>query len=177
MTKDSSWRVRMVIFELLGFLGLCFEKDDKVKDVLLLFYSYLDQSAAMVRNEGIKQSTALAKVFGDDWITKEFIPQVHKMYDREKKGYNYRICYINSMAAVMPYMKKDSINSMVLPYFIKAIQDDVPNVSFCVCKRIKENRVYIDQNMFKTKLEGPLKEKQAHQDDDVKYYAEKALQS
>ena len=29
------------------------------------------------------------------------------MYDEDKKGYNYRMCCISSLAAVMPFMMKD----------------------------------------------------------------------
>jgi len=37
----------------------------------------------------------------------EFIPVVINHYTVDKKGYNYRMCCLNSLAAVMGFVMKD----------------------------------------------------------------------
>lgn len=56
---------------------------------------------------GVQEVAKLAEKFKSSWIENEFIPQVKSMYDEDKKGYNYRMCCISSLAAVMPFMMKD----------------------------------------------------------------------
>jgi len=56
---------------------------------------------------GINKSAVLAQSFKQDWIMTEYIPVVIKHYSVDKKGYNYRMCCLYSLAAVMPYIMKD----------------------------------------------------------------------
>lgn len=68
---------------------------------------YLTNTAASVRQMGIQKSSLLAKEFKGDWIMTEYIPVVNNHYTVDKKGYNYRMCCLNSLAAIMPYIMKD----------------------------------------------------------------------
>jgi hypothetical protein len=43
-------------------------------------------------------------------------------------GYNFRMTSIKSLSVVIKYMSKDDVNSMVVPIFVKACGDRVPNV-------------------------------------------------
>jgi hypothetical protein len=89
---------------------------------------------------GILKSQVLAQSFKQDWIMQEYIPVVNNHYTVDKKGYNYRMCCLNSLSAVMPYIMKDQVTSQVIPIFIKATKDDIPNVKFCVSKIIHAQR-------------------------------------
>ena len=89
---------------------------------------------------GIQKSQVLAQSFKQDWIMQEYIPVVNNHYTVDKKGYNYRMCCLNSLSAVMPYIMKDQVTSQVIPIFIKATKDDIPNVKFCVSKIIHAQR-------------------------------------
>jgi len=97
----------------------------------------------------------------------------------DKKGYNYRMCCLNSLASVMPYITKDQVSKLILPLFEKACKDEIPNVKFCVSKIIYTARQhnYIDHNDYNTKLAGPLKEMANDPDKDVAYFAQQALQT
>lgn len=138
---------------------------------------YLDNTAASVRLQGIKKSGQLAEAFGQDWILVEYIPVVVNKYAADKKGYNYRMCCLYSLAAVMPYTPKDAITQHIVPELIKASKDDIPNVKFTVSKIIIENKQYIDQNVMINQLVGPLKEMQQDADKDVAYFSAVALQT
>lgn len=106
MTKDGQWRVRMSVFELLAELGLIFGKADFQKHIQVIFLGYLQNTAALVRQTGVKKSALLADEFKDSWIVNDFIPAVNEQYRVDKKGYNYRICCLNSLAAMMPFLDK-----------------------------------------------------------------------
>ena len=96
-------------------------------------------------------------------------------YSVDKKGYNYRMCCLNSLAAIMPYILKDQITSLIIPIFLKACKDEIPNVKFCVSKIIHANRQYIEPNVYNNQLVGPLKEMANDSDKDVSHFAQVAL--
>jgi hypothetical protein len=101
----------------------------------------------------------------------EFIPVVINHYTIDKKGYNYRMCCLNSLAAVMPYVMKDQITQHIIPIFLKATKDDIPNVKFCVSKIIAKAKSLIDTNVFSSQLVPPLKEMAIDADKDVAHFA------
>lgn len=148
MTKDPQWRVRMGIFELIADLAIIFGKETYCKHLQSIFMGYLTSTAASVRQMGIAKSSILAAAFKADWVMNEYIPVVTNHFNVDKKGYNYRMCCLNSLAAVMPYILKDQITQHILPIFVKACKDDIPNVKFCVSKIIATGRTYIDTNVF-----------------------------
>lgn len=85
------------------------------------------------------------------------------------------MCCLNSLAAVIPSIPKDAITQHIIPTFLKATKDDIPNVKFCVSKIINANKQYIDQNVVSNMLIGPLKEMVNDSDKDVSYFAQVAF--
>ena len=136
---------------------------------------YLSNTAASVRQMGVDKSAVLGQQFGGEWIMNEYIPVVNNHYTVDKKGYNYRMCCLNSLAAVMPYIQKDQITQHIIPIFLKACKDDIPNVKFCVSRILDKQRTYIDANVFSNQIVGPLKELAGEADKDVAYFAQQAL--
>jgi serine/threonine-protein phosphatase 2A regulatory subunit A len=177
MTKDGQWRVRMGVFEVIADLAIIFGKDVFSKCLQQIFMGYLTNTAASVRTMGINKSSVLAQSFKSDWVMNEYIPVVTNHYTVDKKGYNYRMCCLNSLASIMPFIQKDQITQHLLPIFLKATRDDIPNVKFCVSKIIHQQRQFIDPNVFSNQLMGPLKEMSNDQDKDVAYFAQLALQA
>jgi serine/threonine-protein phosphatase 2A regulatory subunit A len=106
----------------------------------------------------------------------DYIPVVINHYTVDKKGYNYRMCCLYSLAAVMPYVMKEQITQHIIPIFVKATKDDIPNVRFCVSKIINETRAHIDTTVFANILIPQLKEMSNDSDKDVSYFAQVALQ-
>ena len=107
MTKDGQWRVRMSVFELIADLGIIFGKEIFIKHLQSIFMGYLSNTAASVRNMGISKSATLGHAFKSDWIMNEYVPVVINHYSVDKKGYNYRMCCLNSLESIMPYIQKD----------------------------------------------------------------------
>ena len=165
----------MGVFELIADLAVVFGKDVYVKHLQSIFMSYLTNTAASVRQMGVKKSAILAETFKEQWIMNDYIPVVTNHYTVDKKGYNYRMCCLNSLAAVMPYITKEQITQHIVPIFLKAAKDDIPNVKFCMSKIVKENKQYIDTNVYSNQMVGPLKEMTNDTDKDVAYFAQEAL--
>lgn len=62
------------------------------------------------------------------------------------------MCCLNSLAAVMPYIGKEQTTAHIIPIFVKATKDDIPNVKFCVSRIIAEKRAFIDANVYNSQL-------------------------
>lgn len=77
--------------------------------------SYLFNTAAAVRVMGIQKSRELAAVFKRDWVVESYIPTVLTAYKAEKKGYNFRICCLQSLEAVCEHITPDDLQSLVIP--------------------------------------------------------------
>mmetsp|Transcript_16622 Transcript_16622/g.15921 ORF Transcript_16622/g.15921 Transcript_16622/m.15921 type:complete len:98 (+) Transcript_16622:618-911(+) len=97
MTKDPQWRVRMAVFELIGDISKIFGREVFTKHLEHIFMSYLTNTAASVREMGIKKSKEIAEKFRQDWVVANYIPKVIENYNIDKQGYNYRMCYLLSL--------------------------------------------------------------------------------
>jgi len=177
MTKDGQWRVRMSVFELVADLAIIYGKEIYSKQLQNIFMGYLTNTAASVRQMGITKSAVLAQAFKQDWIMADYIPTVNNHFNVDKKGYNYRMCCLSSMAAVMPFIMKDQITQQIIPMFVKASKDEIPNVKFCVSKIIHQQRQFIEPNVYNNQLVVVLKEMSNDPDKDVSHFAQVALQT
>ena len=128
LTKDAQWRVRMATVELLGDLSLAYGKDVFMQKIEPIFIQYLTNTAASVREMGITKSAEICKSFGAEWIMSSYLPKVIENYNVDQQGYMYRICSLRSLSAVVPVLQKDQITEKVVPIFIKATSDPIPNV-------------------------------------------------
>jgi serine/threonine-protein phosphatase 2A regulatory subunit A len=137
MTKDTQWRVRSAVYDLLADLGMTLGKDGFQKHLREIFFGFLTDTAASVRNEGIKKLGELANSYRSDWIIDEVIPKLNEIYDQEKQGYLYRMCVINAGIEISRSLSKSQINAHVVPIMLKACADPVANVRITVCKAIK----------------------------------------
>ena len=88
----------------------------------------MTNTAAAVRKMGVAKVGVLAERFGEQWIVSTLIPKVVECYNVEQQGYNYRMCSLRSLAAVMPVLQKEEISDKIIPTFVKACGDTVPNV-------------------------------------------------
>lgn len=84
MTKDAQWRVRMGVFELVGDLSKMFGKDVFVKHLESIFLTYLTNTAASVRDMGIKKSREIAEKYKSEWILSSFLPKVIENFNVDK---------------------------------------------------------------------------------------------
>lgn len=74
----------MAVFELIGELSKMFGKEVFTKNLESIFMSYLTNTAASVREMGIKKSREIAEKFKGDWILTSYIPKVIENYNIDK---------------------------------------------------------------------------------------------
>ena len=86
------------------------------------------------------------------------------------------MCALETLAEVMKYLPYTSIATRVLPTFLLACGDKVPNVQFCAARHIKARKHLIEPTDFDTILVPKLREMTQAEDLDVAYYALKALE-
>ena len=139
--------------------------------------TYLSNTAASVRQMGIKKSAQIAHEFKEEWIKNHYIPEVLSQYKVDKKGFNYRMCCLNSLAAVMPYISKEQVTTLMIPALLMGAKDDIPNVKFCMSKIVFEKRAYIDANVYSNQIVPVLRDQCNDPDMDVKHFAKKALEA
>ena len=84
LTKDAQWRVRMAVIELVGDLSLKFGKDVYLKSLEPIFMQYLTNTAASVREMGVKKLQHMAVAFKSEWVLSSFIPKILECYNIEK---------------------------------------------------------------------------------------------
>ena len=58
----------------------------------------------------------------------------------DKRGYNYRICCLYSLGAVIKHLIKDVTSREIVPILERALKDPIPNVQFTAVRVIGENR-------------------------------------
>jgi hypothetical protein len=107
--SQQTWRLRMAVFEQIAELAIDFGQNEFSKHLEIKFMTYLSNTAAAVRNTGVQKSAELAAKFGQNWVNTQYIPAIIAYYKLDKKGYNYRMCCLNSLAAVMPYTSKEIV--------------------------------------------------------------------
>lgn len=73
-------------------------------------------------------------------------------------------------------LSKEQIASSVVPVFLKACKDQVPNVRFCAVKMLQTLVGRMDSGTV-GRVKAVLTELASDQDKDVQYYAKKALSS
>lgn len=175
MTKEGQWRVRMAVFELIGEMSKMFGKETFQKHLESVFLSYLSNTAASVREMGVKKAKELAEKFKGDWVMSTFVPKVIETYNVDKQGYNYRMCCLMSLQAIIPFITKEQISSHVIPIFLKAMKDPIPNVRFTVAKILQKSKSQLDAGAVASQIIPGLKEMTSDSDRDVQYYATVAI--
>jgi hypothetical protein len=72
-------------------------------------------------------------------------------------------------------MSKEQVATHVLPTYLKAMKDPIPNVRFTMIKIIQKTRSQIDASIVSSQIMPAIKEMTNDTDRDVQYYATVAL--
>lgn len=110
--------------------------------------SYLNNTAASVREMGVKKAKELADKYKGEWVMQTFIPKVIETYNVDKQGYNYRMCCLTSLQQILSHITKEQVAQHVIPIFLKAMKDPIPNVRFTVAKILQRAKSQIDGGIF-----------------------------
>lgn len=109
MTKEAQWRVRMAVFELIGEMSKQFGKEVFQKQLETIFLSYLGNTAASVRDMGVKKGREIADKYKGEWVMASYVPKIIETYAIEKQGYNYRMCCLQSLQQIVTHITKEQV--------------------------------------------------------------------
>ena len=74
----------MGTFELIGDLSVIFGIEIFERSLKTIFFTYMTNPAAAVREMGVKKVKALGEAFGADWITNTLVPKAVESFNVEQ---------------------------------------------------------------------------------------------
>ena len=172
MQKDSQYRIRECVYDTLARLGLKYGLEIFKNNIEGLFFNYLTDTVASVREIGIKSLSSLIPQFGISWVTTGLIPKLQSHLSTPKISYLNRMCMIHSVVVCAEYLEPKQNADFIVPILNKGLKDKIPNVKFYTIKLIEKIYKNLDSSS-KSKLEGSIKALMTDEDPDVKYFATK----
>ena len=74
----------MGTFELIGELAVIFGLDIFERSLKTIFFTYMTNTAASVREMGVAKVRLLGEAFGADWITNTLVPKAVESFNVEQ---------------------------------------------------------------------------------------------
>ena len=174
MQKDAQYRIRECVYDTLAKLGIKYGLEVFKNNIEGLFFNYLTDNVASVREIGIKSLSSLIKQFGTSWVTSSLIPKLQSHLSGQKISYLNRMCMIHSVCVCAEYLDTKQNSEFIVPILAKGLKDKIPNVRFYTIKLIEKIYKNLDSSS-KSKLEGGIKALISDEDPDVKYFASKFM--
>ena len=174
MQKDAQYRIRECVYDTLAKLGIKYGLEVFKNNIEGLFFNYLTDNVASVREVGIKSLSSLIKQFGTSWVTSSLIPKLQSHLSGQKISYLNRMCMIHSVCVCAEYLDTKQNAEYILPILTKGLKDKIPNVRFYTIKLIEKIYKNLDSSS-KTKLEAGIKALISDEDPDVKNFASKFM--
>ena len=174
LQKDAQYRIRECVYDTLAKLGIKYGLEVFKNNIEGLFFNYLTDNVASVREIGIKSLSALIKQFGTPWVTSSLIPKLQSHLSGQKISYLNRMCMIHSVCVCAEYLDAKQNAEFIVPILAKGLKDKIPNVRFYTIKLIEKLYKNLDSSS-KSKLEASIKSLMADEDPDVKYFASKFM--
>ena len=174
MQKDVQYRIRECVYDTLAKLGIKYGLEVFKNNIEGLYFNYLTDNVASVREIGIKSLSSLIKQFGPNWVTSSLIPKLQSHLSGQKISYLNRMCMIHSVCVCAEFLDAKQNTEFIVPILSKGLKDKIPNVRFYTIKLIEKIYKNLDSSS-KTKLETSIKSLMSDEDPDVKYFASKFM--
>ena len=174
MQKDAQYRIRECVYDTLAKLGIKYGLEVFKNNIEGLYFNYLTDNVASVREIGIKSLSSLIKQFGPNWVTSSLIPKLQSHLSGQKISYLNRMCMIHSVCVCAEFLDAKQNTEFIVPILSKGLKDKIPNVRFYTIKLIEKLYKNLDSSS-KTKLETSIKSLMSDEDPDVKYFASKFM--
>ena len=131
ISKDSpQWRLREAAIKCC--VEICKQLGDEIftRSLQDIYFNFLTDPIAEVRNSGVETLTDVIGVLGDDWANAELLPKLQDIY--HQRNFIIRITVLHALAKLN--LTIDQLSTMI--YF--AAKDNVANVRLVLCKVMKE---------------------------------------
>lgn len=172
MQKDNQYRIRECVYETLAKLGVNYGNEVFKSNIEPLYFNYINDNVASVREVGIKSLKLLAEKFGSSWIISNLIPKLQSYLTTQKISYLTRMCILHSACICAPLLDAKQNNDYIVSILQRGFKDKIPNVRFYAIKLTKDIIANLD-GAVKDKLLSSVKSLMTDDDQDVKYFATK----
>ena len=170
MQKDTQYSIRECVYDTLAKLGVHYGLDLFKSSIENLYFNYLVDNVASVREVGINSLEKLIGKFGPSWILGQLLPKLQNQLSTPKQSYLTRMCIIHSICICAKYLEPKQNGEFILPIVLKSLKDKVANVKFYTIKLL-QNIIQNFDAPSKEKIRSIIKELCKDSDLDVKYYA------
>jgi serine/threonine-protein phosphatase 2A regulatory subunit A len=106
MQKDTQYSIRECVYETLAKLGIHYGLEIFKSSIENIFFNYLLDNVASVREVGIKNLDLLISKFGVNWIIGQLLPKLQNHFSTPKQSYLTRMCIIHSVAICAKYLEQ-----------------------------------------------------------------------
>ena len=172
MQKDTQYRIRECVYETLAKLGANYGLDLFKSNIEGLYFNYITDTVASVRDVAIKTLPILIQKFGVSWVATGLVPKLQSFLSTPKLGYLNRMCIIHSICVCAEYLDAKQNADLVVPVLLKGLKDKICNVKFYTIKLIEKFYKNLDSSS-KNKIDAAIKNLLNDEDPDVKYFAAK----
>jgi len=176
--NDPKWRVRHSVISSLSAIAKSMGPDrfqqSPYKEILSNAFTDPSQTC---RRTAIKQVSAMIR-FPDfkEYIISNIFPILTGQY-ADARNYLHRITPVMAVHECAPVMRKDELNrsGIVSSILMKGLKDPVVNVRLYSAKIIPRIYKFIDGTVVNSEIQPRLVDMQQDVDEDVKFFATKAL--
>jgi len=137
LIMDNQWRIRKSVIEQMPELARKFGQEFFETKLESIIFSSLSDSVHAVRFAALKNVGTICQHFGREWTTNHVLNKVTDQYN-ETSGFSTRITILHTLPEIAQVMNQDQIQSHLLPILKKGLNDSVPNVRYCACKKLSE---------------------------------------
>ena len=172
MQKDTQYRIRECVYETLAKLGANYGLELFKSNIEGLYFNYITDTVASVRDVAIKTLPILIQKFGVSWVATGLIPKLQSFLATPKLGYLNRMCIIHSICVCAESLEAKQNADLVVPVLLKGLKDKISNVKFYTIKLVEKLYKNLDSSS-KGKIDSAIKALVSDEDPDVKYFATK----
>uniref|UniRef100_A0A7R9V0W1 TOG domain-containing protein n=1 Tax=Chlamydomonas euryale TaxID=1486919 RepID=A0A7R9V0W1_9CHLO len=173
LVEDKHWRVRLAIVEHIPLLASQLGPDffqEKLGPQCLLS---LEDQVASIRDAAATTLQRIAKEFGGEWARDNLLPRV--LPKISNGHYLYRMTVLHAISKLAMVVPADVLVGQMLPVFISAAKDQVPNVRFNVAKMLQRIAPLLERSIVAQRVRPCLSDLCDDSDVDVRDFATVAL--
>mmetsp|Transcript_57289 Transcript_57289/g.65319 ORF Transcript_57289/g.65319 Transcript_57289/m.65319 type:complete len:579 (+) Transcript_57289:36-1772(+) len=176
LSTDTRWRVRAAISDIHTKLADLYGEDFFTKNFAPTFFTYLEDTASSVRENGIKNTGLLASKFKEPWIKDHVLPKLKTSLNTEWI-FHRRIGALNTIREISYHLNRDAATELLGPGLIQGVQDQIPNVRFCTLRIVLAAKNNFTDAFVKGELKNAIMQVKEDSDRDVRHFASLALES
>ncbi|KAK2958468.1 putative Serine/threonine-protein phosphatase 2A 65 kDa regulatory subunit A alpha [Blattamonas nauphoetae] len=175
LATDKQWRVRLTVIDYIPYIASQLGPRGFNEKLLPHCLNWIKDTVYAVREEAIANLTKIGSSFGTAWIKTSLLPFITEL-TKSSGSYLHRLTALSAFRAFAPLTDAATIHSTIFPAVAPLTKDPVPNVRFNAAKTIRSFILAVDQPQMKKEMQVVIERLQNDPDNDVKYFAQKALE-